>query len=745
MGTRAQTARRLAAMVASVGLLWAVGAAAAQAAVAGHVRYRDVRYHGYTVTVPDWWPVYHLSRDPHVCVRFDRHAVYLGSPGSAQRCPAHAVGRTEAILLAPASRGRTQRSVSVLGPVAPSGRSTSFVVGSAGVSVTATWSREPNLIARALGRRSPPAAPGARPARRPEREAARPARRPGPRAARPAGVSADYAGLGFDACSAPSPGAMSAWSASPYRAIGVYIGGVNEACSQPNLTSSWVANEIAAGWHLILTYVGLQAPSNSCGCASITPSQASAQGTAAANDAVTDAQAIAVPAGNPIYFDMEAYPRGATNTSTVLSFLSAWTARLHALGYLSGVYSSGASGMTDLVNANATGFVEPDDIWFAEWNATRDTSSAYVPASSWSNHQRIHQYSGGHNETYGGVTINVDGDYLDGATADTSSATASSAAPLPAAPPALTVTPTPNGITGFSASWNGATGVTGWRVLGGESPTAMAGVGSARASGAVTHLTIRTSAPYFAVQALGSSNAVLGTSPAVSAPPHLTIYGGTAFVPGGANAVGGLPVGCYTGRRCRVSTQLMAGRTLVARTGAENVGAGSGGLVYFRLSAAGSVLLAHARSHRLRVLAAIRDSVSGQTASALITLIPFTASGRASVAHLTEASSLKVIGLTDFVWGVSGTGGILAGCMGVPLCGVTTTLSVGRVVIARTGPEMLGADELGYLFFSLTRQGRAMLARAPGGRLLARLTLATTSSSPAHASTAANIALVQYR
>jgi hypothetical protein len=189
----------------------------------------------------------------------------------------------------------------------------------------------------------------------------------------------------------------------------------------------------------------------------------------------------------------------------------------------------------------------------------------------------------------------------------------------------------------------------------------------------------------------------------------------------------------------------MAGRTLVARTGAENVGAGSGGLVYFRLSAAGSVLLAHARSHRLRVLAAIRDSVSGQTASALITLIPFTASGRASVAHLTEASSLKVIGLTDFVWGVSGTGGILAGCMGVPLCGVTTTLSVGRVVIARTGPEMLGADELGYLFFSLTRQGRAMLARAPGGRLLARLTLATTSSSPAHASTAANIALVQYR
>ena len=34
---------------------------------------------------------------------------------------------------------------------------------------------------------------------------------------------------------------MAAWAASPYRAIGVYIGGANRACSQPNLTSSWVS------------------------------------------------------------------------------------------------------------------------------------------------------------------------------------------------------------------------------------------------------------------------------------------------------------------------------------------------------------------------------------------------------------------------------------------------------------------------------------------------------------------------
>jgi hypothetical protein len=34
-------------------------------------------------------------------------------------------------------------------------------------------------------------------------------------------------GLGFDACTAPSRSAMSGWSASPYSAIGVYIGGAN--------------------------------------------------------------------------------------------------------------------------------------------------------------------------------------------------------------------------------------------------------------------------------------------------------------------------------------------------------------------------------------------------------------------------------------------------------------------------------------------------------------------------------------
>src|SRR5262245_55626025 len=53
---------------------------------------KAVRYRGYRIVVPASWPVYDLRSRPSVCVRFDRHAVYLGSPSSAQRCPAHAVG-----------------------------------------------------------------------------------------------------------------------------------------------------------------------------------------------------------------------------------------------------------------------------------------------------------------------------------------------------------------------------------------------------------------------------------------------------------------------------------------------------------------------------------------------------------------------------------------------------------------------------------------------------------------------------
>jgi hypothetical protein len=338
--------------------------------------FRTVRYHGYVIRVPSSWPVYDLARDPKVCVRFDRAALYLGAPSSNQRCPAHGAGRHRAILIEP-------------------GRGSVRVLHAPRVSRSATR------------------APLAHPAQ--------------------AGGGV-YTGLGFDACSAPSTSAMSAWASSPYRALGVYIGGANMACSQPNLTTAWVDSETAAGWHLIPTYVGLQAPSNSCGCAAIKASQAQAEGIAAANDAVADAQAVGIGAGNPIYDDMEYYARGGTNTSAVLAFLSGWTSQLHADGYRSGVYGNDDSVISDLVAELGTSYPEPDDIWIAAWNNQHTTTDPYVPSSDWATHQRLHQYDRAHNEKYGGVTINIDGDYIDALTAG---AGAIGNSPLNTAPPVI--------------------------------------------------------------------------------------------------------------------------------------------------------------------------------------------------------------------------------------------------------------------------------------------------------------------
>lgn len=316
---------------------------------------KTVHFGGQTVRVPVGWPVIRLAAHPHACVRLDRRAVYLGRSGASQDCPAGAIGRRRAILVDPGARTRASRE-------------------------------------RAQASRLPLAHISA---------------------------ASTFAGLGFDACATPSRREMSAWEGSPYRTLGVYIGGGNRGCSQPNLTASWVAEQIAAGWHLIPTYVGLQAPTSSCGsCAKLSAAAATSQGVTEANDAVEQARAVAIGPGSPIYFDMESYSSGGSASIATLNFLAAWTARLHALGYLSGVYSSGASGVADLVAKVGSGYLEPDDIWVANWNGSAGSSDPYLPSTAWLGH-RIRQYRGGHDETYGGVTINIDNDYVEGDTAGT--------------------------------------------------------------------------------------------------------------------------------------------------------------------------------------------------------------------------------------------------------------------------------------------------------------------------------------
>ena len=128
----------------------------------------------------------------------------------------------------------------------------------------------------------------------------------------------------------------------------------------------------------------------------------------------------------------------------------------------------------------------------------------------------------------------------------------------------------------------------------------------------------------------------------------------------------------------------------------------------------------------------VAKDVSGKAVSASMHLVSFTTVGRGPRRSLSPAPTLRVIGTSDFVFGRL-TGGILAGCSGVSPCQVTTTITSGRTTIARTGPEFIGANVAGYLSFKLTAAGRALLARATGNLLGARVTL-TDGAVTAHAS-----------
>ena len=239
------------------------------------------------------------------------------------------------------------------------------------------------------------------------------------RAAGAFATASNYVGPGFDACTAPSLASMSAWRASPYKAVGIYIGGDQRACTQANLNGAWITSVEVMGWSLMPLYVGRQAPCvKQSGIAHISAKTPSAQGVAAADDAVIQAGLLGLGVGSPVYYDMEAYDNTkASCNATVEKFLSAWTWELHKKGYVSGVYGSSGSTMAQLVKYVGTSYHTPDDIWLAYWGV-RPTSvfdDPYIPNAFWANHQRIHQYRGGHAEAYGGAGINIDSSWVDGA------------------------------------------------------------------------------------------------------------------------------------------------------------------------------------------------------------------------------------------------------------------------------------------------------------------------------------------
>jgi hypothetical protein len=520
-------------------------AGSAKPAKAARPASQTVTFGGYTVSVPASWPVYDLTKNPRQCVRYDVHAVYLGTPGPDPDCPPNLVGRVDTVSIqAPAasvgantagnSKGprqggqqalnpgtivqdpdrhelalalpdkapsigatygtgpgateqmlatvrpaaATQAAATQAGPerVGDSIRSSAHpVIVRAAAHVTArnpTWPRAEALTGPGASWLTPPSTPasspsGSKPTPRPTprftpRSTPKPTRKatpkptprstpkatpkrtrkatpkPTPRSTpkptpKPTGPvlasnpspapTQETPGrilAGFDTCAAPSLPTMKAWRAK-YAATAIYIGGQMMACGQSNLSAGWVQQTEAMGYALMPTFVGLQAPCDSFS-GKIDPKQAAPQGTAAANQAVTAAKSYGLGAGTPIYYDMEAYDRTNAGCRTaVLTFLDAWTRQLKAVGYISGVYSSAGSAITDLQsNTTVAGhsLAEPQAIWFALWdNGKSMTGTPYMTSAVWPVDSRSKQYAGNRVVKVGAISLNIDADWVASAVA----------------------------------------------------------------------------------------------------------------------------------------------------------------------------------------------------------------------------------------------------------------------------------------------------------------------------------------
>jgi hypothetical protein len=242
----------------------------------------------------------------------------------------------------------------------------------------------------------------------------------------------NFTGFGFDQCVAPTQGAMNAWlRQSPFLAVGIYISGDSRGCrTQPNLDRDWISTQLRKGWRLLPITLGPQA---SCspyfprygddetinprpGRRNIYPG-ARRQGVAEAEKTAADAASYGISKGSTLWYDLEGFD--ATNThcrESALRFTSAWTRRIQELGYTSGFYSSASSGIKMLDDARVNRpdrFHLPQRIWIARWDGVPNTSTSYIGEEGWRPGGRMKQYRGGHDETWGGVRINIDSNFID--------------------------------------------------------------------------------------------------------------------------------------------------------------------------------------------------------------------------------------------------------------------------------------------------------------------------------------------
>ncbi len=239
----------------------------------------------------------------------------------------------------------------------------------------------------------------------------------------PGGATRISINRGFDKCTAATAAQMQTWwDNSPFTDANIYLAGRNRGCTQPQLTAAWVNQVSAMGWGLIPTVVGYQAPcsvSTNSQKHSPDPAIAETQGREEADIATAAAVNLGFAPGTILYYDMERYDETSATPGcrdSVKAFLKGWTDRVKELGYISGVYGSPTNAVGDWINIPAASRM--DAIWMARWDNVQsvwqyNSPSPAIPTNFWSNHQRIKQWQAPHNETWGGVTFNIDGNLAD--------------------------------------------------------------------------------------------------------------------------------------------------------------------------------------------------------------------------------------------------------------------------------------------------------------------------------------------
>lgn len=241
-----------------------------------------------------------------------------------------------------------------------------------------------------------------------------------------AGVVGNFVGHAFDKCEIPTLSQLQRWyTSSPYKAVNLYIGGVSRFCSNAALSAAYLRSMSLQGWRFIPTWVGPQAPCTSFKTKfSYDVNLAYQAGVDNANLARTKLMALGLTnpngSGGIVYLDLEHFAYTESCSAAARSYVNGWTTRLSQLGIYSGLYST-SSGIS--TNRYFDIGKPPTAVWIAEWYKTPGFRPAetvwglrYLSDSYWAYHQRIVQYSGGHDETWGGVTMNIDCNVADGPT-----------------------------------------------------------------------------------------------------------------------------------------------------------------------------------------------------------------------------------------------------------------------------------------------------------------------------------------